>query len=55
LRAAPDGEWVPLDDAIGVHDVARVLSAAKAMAGDGVVELEPEGHGAGLRARLPLA
>lgn len=55
LRAAPDGEWVPLDSSIGVHDVARVLAAAKAMAGDGVVELAPEEHGAGPRARLPLA
>ena len=55
LRAAPDGEWVPLDSSIGVHDVTRVLAAAKAMAGDGVVELGPEEHGAGLRARLPLA
>lgn len=55
LRAAPDGEWVPLDMSIGVHDAARVLAAANAMAADGVVELGPEEQGAGLRARLPLA
>ena len=55
LRAAPDGEWVPLDGSIGAHDLARVLAAASAMAADGVVELGPDVPGAGLRARLPLA
>jgi len=55
LRAAPDGEWVPLDGSIGAHDLARVLAAASTMAADGVVELGPDVPGAGLRARLPLA
>jgi A/G-specific adenine glycosylase len=55
LRAAPDGEWVPLDSSIGVHDPGRVLAAANAMAADGVVELGPDGPEAGIRARLPLA
>jgi A/G-specific adenine glycosylase len=55
LRAAPDGEWVPLDGSIGVHDLGRVLAAANAMAADGVVELGPDDPDAGIRARLPLA
>ena len=55
LRAAPDGEWVPLDSSIGVHDLSRVLAAASAMAADGVVELGRDGPEAGIRARLPLA
>ena len=55
LRSAPDGEWVPLDSSIGVHDLGRVLAAANAMAADGVVELGPAEQGAGIRARLPLA
>ena len=56
LRAAPDGEWVALDAAIGTHDLGRVRAAADAMAADGVLELgsarDPD---APLRARLPLA
>jgi A/G-specific adenine glycosylase len=55
LRAAPDGEWVPLDSSIGVHDLGRVQAAANAMAADGVVELGPDDPEAGMRARLPLA
>jgi A/G-specific adenine glycosylase len=54
LRAAPDGEWVPLDSSIGVHDLGRVIAAANAMAADGVVELGPGDPEAGIRARLPL-
>lgn len=56
LRAAPDGEWVPLDAAIGTHDLGRVRAAADAMAFDGVLELGPVADPpATLRARLPLA
>ncbi len=56
LRAAPDGVWVALDEAIGVHESASVATAAQAMAVDGVVELEPRSPGVGsLRARLPLS
>jgi A/G-specific adenine glycosylase len=56
LRAAPDGEWVPLDTAIGTHDLGRVRAAADAMAADGVLELSPAADPpAALRARLPLA
>jgi A/G-specific adenine glycosylase len=56
LRAAPDGEWVALDAAIGTHDLGRVRAAADAMAADGVLELGPAADPpATLRARLPLA
>ncbi len=56
LRAAPDGEWVALDVAIGTHDLARVRGAASAMAADGILELgSAQDPNATLRARLPLA
>ncbi len=56
LRAAPDGEWVALDAAIGTHDLARVRVAANAMAADGILELaSAQESKATLRARLPLA
>jgi A/G-specific adenine glycosylase len=56
LRAAPDGEWVALDAAIGTHDKARVRAAADAMATDGVLELRSaDDTGTSLQARLPLA
>ena len=56
LRAMPDGEWVALAEAIGLHDVAAVTKAAQAMAVDGVVELRQGSPSDGsLRARLPLA
>jgi A/G-specific adenine glycosylase len=56
LRAAPDGQWVALDAAIGTHDPARVRAAADAMAADGVLELRgAHDHDDRLHARLPLA
>lgn len=56
LRAAPDGEWVALDAAIGTHDLVRVRAAADAMAADGVLELRGiHDHDDRLHARLPLA
>ena len=55
LRAAPDGEWVTLDAAIGTHDPARVRAAAAAMAADGVLELRGVHEDDRLHARLPLA
>lgn len=56
LRAAPDGEWVALDSAIGAHDLGRVRVAANAMAADGILELgSAQDPLATLRARLPLA
>jgi hypothetical protein len=54
LRAAPDGDWVELDGAIGGHDHQRVIGAVQAMAADGVAELSVDAEGA-VRARLPLA
>jgi A/G-specific adenine glycosylase len=56
LRAAPDGDWVALDRAIGIHDLRQVRAAADAMAADGVLEIRPaKDPDAALRARLPLA
>ena len=56
LRAAPDGEWVDLDAAIGTHDPGRVRTAADAMAADGILELGSAQHpDSPLRARLPLS
>jgi A/G-specific adenine glycosylase len=54
LRAADGDAWVALDDDIGTHDRARVRAAARAMAVDGVLELEPRTDDR-LRARLPLS
>ncbi len=56
LRAAPDGDWVAFDVAIGTHDLPQVRAAADAMAADGVLEIRPaSGPDSTLRARLPLA
>ncbi len=55
LRAAPDGAWVLLDERIGVHEPARVRSAATRMAVDGVLELQAASSDGPLLARLPLA
>ena len=56
LRAAPDGDWVAFDGAIGTHDLGQVRAAADAMAADGVLEIgSAEDPAATLRARLPLA
>ena len=54
LRAAPDGEWVELEAPIGGHDRDRIVTAARAMARDGVLELGPAERGA-ISARLPVA
>jgi A/G-specific adenine glycosylase len=54
LRAEDGDAWIALDDDIGAHDHERVVAAARAMAADGVVELEARDDGR-LRARLPLA
>ena len=52
VRAIDDDGWTNLDGPIGEHALAAVLSAARAMAADGVLELD-EAHGT-VRARLPL-
>jgi A/G-specific adenine glycosylase len=53
LRAGQDGAWVGFDGAIGGHDVELVHRAIRAMAGDGVLELETRNDDL-VRARLPL-
>ena len=52
LRAAPGDAWVALDAPIGMHDLARVTAAARAMAGDGLVELAGPASSNTVRARL---
>jgi A/G-specific adenine glycosylase len=53
VRAAGDGEWIPLDGAIGEHAPDRVHAAARAMMADGVLDVRSD-DGV-IRARLPLA
>ena len=53
LRAAPGEDWTAVHGPIGLHDDAAVGTALKAMARDGVIELD--GDGSGRTARLPLA
>jgi A/G-specific adenine glycosylase len=53
LRAAADGEWISLDGPIGDHPHERVHAAARALAADGVIELEHRDKA--WQARLPLA
>ena len=56
LRAAPDGDWVAFDGAIGTHDLRQVRAAADAMAADGLIEIRSAKRpDSALRARLPLA
>jgi A/G-specific adenine glycosylase len=52
LREAPGHEWVRLDDPIGIHDQRAIDAALRAMAVEGLLELEPTDP---RRARLPLA
>jgi A/G-specific adenine glycosylase len=51
LRSAPDGVWVALEDPIGSHDAVAVGKAARALAGEGLVELD--GSAPTLTGRLP--
>lgn len=53
LRDAPDLAWVALDGPVGDHTADAVAAAAVAMAGEGLVEIDP--GGGSLRARLPTA
>jgi A/G-specific adenine glycosylase len=53
LREAANGTWVTLDDEIGNHDRPAIEIAVKALADDGLVELD--GDPTRLRARLPVA
>ena len=51
LRAANDETWTAIDDPIGAHAAAAVRSALRALAADGIVELDPQDPS---RARLAL-
>lgn len=53
LRAAADRDWVALDRPIGTHDLGRVHAALRAMAADGLLELDRAADGTAL-ARLPV-
>jgi len=55
LRDAPDGEWVVLDDSVGGHDAGAIEVALRAMAKDGLVQLDGRTSGGAPRARLPLS
>jgi A/G-specific adenine glycosylase len=52
LCAAPDGDWVTLDERIGAHDAAAVEQALEALARDRLIERHPS---LARHARLPLA
>jgi A/G-specific adenine glycosylase len=52
LRAAPGAAWTDVDPPIGSHDRVAVRRALRALARDGVIELDPESPE---RARLALA
>lgn len=52
LRAAPDGAWVAITGPIGSHDTDAVASAVRALAREGLIELDPST--AGTTARLPI-
>ena len=54
LREAPNGEWVSLEGKIGEHGPVAVEAAARAMAKDGLLELD-FGAPVAMRARLPIA
>ncbi len=49
LREQPDGAWTRIEGAMGLHDDVAVAAALRALARDGLVELDEGG-----RARLPL-
>ena len=54
LRKAPNGEWVVLDGSIGEHDPVAVEVATRALAKEGLLELEGAAP-AVIQARLPIA
>ena len=53
LRDASDGEWVALDAPMGAHDLGAMTVAVRALAKEGLLELDPR-DSEGLRARLPV-
>lgn len=54
LREAPDGAWVALDATMGGHDSVAIDAATRALASEGLLELE-SAIGEPVRARLPLS
>jgi A/G-specific adenine glycosylase len=54
LRAAPDAAWVELEAPIGTHDARAVAIAVRALAAEGLLELEAPDAPV-LHARLPVA
>jgi len=54
LRAAPDAAWVELDGPVGSHETEAVVVAVRALAREGLLELEASDAPV-LRARLPVA
>jgi A/G-specific adenine glycosylase len=54
LRDAAEGDWVALDGAIGEHESGAVEVAARALAREGLLELDTISQPA-IRARLPIA
>ncbi len=54
LREASNGDWVALDVPIGEHDLGAVTVALRALAKDGLLELDARASER-LRARLPIS
>ncbi len=44
LTEAPDGQWVAIEAPIGGHDEAAVADAMRALAADGLVEIDGDGR-----------
>jgi A/G-specific adenine glycosylase len=55
LRAVADDGWLTVDSAIGSHDADRVRAAARAMAAEGLIELDHDPGEGVIRARLATA
>jgi A/G-specific adenine glycosylase len=57
LRLAPDGAWTPIQGPIGEHDEAAVMSALRALAAEGLIELDlgSAATGRDRRARLSMS
>jgi A/G-specific adenine glycosylase len=55
LRAVADDGWLAVDSSIGSHDADRVRAAARAMAAEGLIELDHDPGEGVIRARLATA
>jgi A/G-specific adenine glycosylase len=57
LRAGSDADWVLIEPPVGNHDADRVRAAVRAMADDGLLEVDPGvdlATSEAIRARLPV-